>query len=144
MTKREHKIEHIKDFVFSVIDSMGEFVPMVRAYRFQWKNEEHNGDNDFYMISYDNLNFEASFFVYEGLLDRVSDPLTVAEQADIRRSLAHEYGHCFIFDLFGKLPDKERAATWVGDLLLELLDRKEGRIKSDEKKEAVKMLFGKV
>lgn len=132
--RREAKKELIKDYLFSVIDDIGEFTPMVRAYRFKWGEEEHNGSNDYYSIVYDRLNFEATFTVYDGLIDYIGDKLTEPKKASIRRSIAHEYGHCFIEELFGKADDIERAATTVGDLLLELLDRKEGRIKSDEKK----------
>lgn len=125
--------EKVKDFIFSIIEKIGDFVPAVRVFKVGWSNLDTNsGDGDF-AVTFNPLMFEADFLVYKNVL---SSKLTEPEKLEIQRDIAHEYGHCLVWELFGKFDDIEKAATRIGDTILELYleTEKYDSLRSKEKK----------
>ncbi len=48
-----------------------------------------------------------------------SDKLTAIWKSYVMRNLAHEIGHCYIWELEGTQRDNQKVATLIGDLFLD-------------------------
>lgn len=120
--------EKVKLYVDKITGWLAEIHPLVLYYQIIYLNEdtnEHNGDMS---IRYDPLNFEVELFIYKSFIKSIPDKgLTQAFKNYIKKSLCHEFGHVYIWNLEGNYREVEKVATLIGELLYRILERKEER-----------------
>lgn len=124
MNKKE-EIKQTKNYIEKVISEIIRIVPIIKSYQIRYEKEERNENNGEFSIVYEPTNFNAEFYIYQGIFEQIPDEgLTEGFKTYIKLGLAHEVGHCFIWELEGTKRDIEKIASLIGFLITEILDNR--------------------
>ncbi|RLG42524.1 MAG: hypothetical protein DRO05_00850 [Thermoproteota archaeon] len=113
--------EELKAYISKTISEYVDLVPIIRLYLVHWMDQPHNDKGSSFSMTYNPEIFSASFYIYQDIFREIPDEgLTRGFRDYIRYCLAHEFGHCLIWELDGKSSTIEKAATLIGTLLMRL------------------------
>ena len=121
---REKYREELVDYIEEVVRNYVTMLPgVILMYRTVWEDKKENEKGGFLSTIYQPLDFSATFYIYDGVFDEIPEKgLTEGFKAFIKYCIAHEIGHCLIWELDGKFGTEERVATILGSLLMRLYD----------------------
>ena len=118
--KEQYK-EELREFINQVISEYVDLIPIIRIYLVHWVDQDYNDKGTSFSVVYTPEIFLASFYVYQGVFREIPDEgLTAGFKDYIRYCLAHEFGHCLIWELEGRRDSIEKTATLIGTLLMRL------------------------
>jgi len=113
--------EELKRYVNKVISEYVDLIPAIRLYLVYWEDRPHNDKGSSFSVSYNPELFAASFYIYQNIFQEIPDDgLTPGFRDYVRYCLAHEIGHCVIWELEGRRDAIEKTATLIGLLLMRL------------------------
>ena len=113
----------LKEYIGEVIRGYVNLIPNVRLFLTYWMEEKENDKGSAFSVRYEPNSLAATFYIYDGLFDDIPDEgLTDGFKNYVKYCLAHEVGHCIIWELDGRHDIVEKTATIVGVLLMRLYE----------------------
>jgi len=123
--KQSLKEKQLEDYIDKVISEITSFVPIIKTYQIRYMDEETNSSNGEFSVSYEPTTFDAEFYVYRSIFKKIPGEGLVKGFKDyVKIGLAHEVGHCYIWELEGIKRDIEKVASLIGFLIATILDDK--------------------
>jgi len=118
--------EKVKEYIEKVIEEIVSITPVIQIYAIKFEEERENEKGGEFAVAYNPNEFYAEFFIYKKVFEQVpKEGLTKGFRDYIKLGLAHEVGHCYLWELEGTKRDIEKVATLIGFLIAQILDYKE-------------------
>jgi len=122
MAKKKKKEEEVKKYIEKVIKEIISITPLIRVYQIKYLKAKENEDGGEFSILYNPSEFYAEFLIYSKVFKLTAEGLTEGAKNFIKLGLAHEVGHCYLWELEGVKRDIEKIASQIGFLIVEIMD----------------------
>jgi len=109
----------LDEFVCKALDRIIQEVPLVQYYSINKLRKKYNDSGGRISVSYVPEMLKATFYLYSSFYE--FNPDSELDKKAIISLLCHEVGHIFIWELTGSTKEVEKAASYVGRLVYDLV-----------------------
>jgi len=106
-----------REYIEFVVKNFCDDCNLIQSFSVTWK-EGVNDSGGNVSIEYVPEMFNAHFYLYDKFLDTLNG-LTIPWKTYVMQNIAHEIGHCYIWELEGTQRDIQKVSTLVGNLFLD-------------------------
>ena len=116
-----NKKEKLEEFVCKALDRIIQEAPLVQYYAIAKLTKKYNHTGGRISVAYVPEMLKATFYLYTSFYQL--DPDSELDKKEVLALLCHEVGHIFIWELTGTNKEIEKAATYIGRLIYDLVEK---------------------